>query len=166
MFFVQKGSDQCVQPHRFSLSGGSGNQDMRHFTEVEHKHFVHNGFTQHHGQVVFGLLKFARFHQAEHRYQFRIAVGHFYTDGAFARNGSNDANTKGCQIQCDIVFESLDLGDANSGFRYDFVQGDGGPHRGLNAGNPYAETFKYIDNFTLVFRLFLVVYHRSVIVLL
>ena len=66
MFFVQQGGYQRIQPHRFTLPGSSRYQNMRHFAKVKHEHFVHDGFTQHHGQIVFGFLKFARLYQTEH----------------------------------------------------------------------------------------------------
>ena len=53
-----------------------------------------------------------------------LRIWHFNTDRTLTRNGGDDADAKGGQAQCDIIFQVLDPGYAHTRCRDDLIQCD------------------------------------------
>ena len=46
VLFVKQRSDDGIQTNRFTLTGGTGYKEVGHLGQIDHEHFVGNGFTQ------------------------------------------------------------------------------------------------------------------------
>ena len=127
-FLVEQRCDDGIQSHRFSFTGGTGNQQVRHLGQVGDKYLVAHRAAQAHGQLGTTLLEGFGTQHLAHGYHLRIAVGHLDTDGSLAGHGGDDADTQGCKAQGDVILQTANLVDAHAVLRHDFKQGDRGAH--------------------------------------
>ncbi|MPM96793.1 hypothetical protein SDC9_143958 [bioreactor metagenome] len=105
MLFVQQRCDDRIQAHRLSLSGCSGDQQVRHFGQVKNKHLVGDGFSQRYRQIICAFLKFDGSDNRLHGYNLWLFVGYFYTDCPFTGHWGDNTNTQRRKAQGNIVFQ-------------------------------------------------------------
>ena len=75
-----------------------------------------------------------------------MAVRNFDSDGALARNRSDDADSEGAQAQSDVVFKRLDFTDSDSRLGNDFVQRHRRPDSRLDLGDFDFVVAQRVDN--------------------
>ncbi|OPZ99076.1 MAG: hypothetical protein BWY72_00518 [Bacteroidetes bacterium ADurb.Bin416] len=150
VFLVQQGGDHGVETHRFALTGGAGNQHVGHLAEVDGEDLVGDGAPQGHGKFVLAFLELLGAQHAAHGNNLGVTVGHFNPDGALARYGGDDADAQGGQTQGDVVFQTLDPGNTDTGFRDDFVQGYRGTYCCGDGADADAELLEYLLDAALV----------------
>ena len=142
MFLVKKRGDDGVQSNGFSLSGGTGHEQVRHLGEVGHEGLVADGLAETDGQVVFVVLELVGVEDVLHGHNLRVGVRHLDADGALARDGRDDTDAEGGEAQRDVVLQVLDFADANAFCRYNLVQGNGRSDGGENLLDFNAETLE------------------------
>ena len=163
MLLVEQGSDDGVQTHRLTLTGGTGNEQVRNLRQIHHEHLVGDGLTQRDRQFHLGFLELLGVQDALHAHDVCLGIRHLDTDGSLARDRSDDTDTQGSEAQGDIILQVLDLGDAHTLGRLNLVEGDGRTHGGTDGLDLYAEVAQHLDDSVLV-RLLLLFVDRHLLV--
>ncbi len=155
--FVQQGGEDGIQPDGLSLSGGPRHQQVRHLGQVHHKGLVADAFAQGDWQLHFGILEFLGGDYRAHGNHCGFFVRDFDADGAFSGDRGNDPDPQGGQGKGDIVLQVLDPGNADTGFRNNFIECHGWPDGRFDLGDPDLVVAQRIDDLVLVlFEFFLV----------
>ena len=95
---------------------------MRCLGEVEHKDLVGDRSTVSDWQLhLLLVLETLGSNHRVHAHHLRFLVRHFDTDRAFTRHRCDDTDTRCGKRHHDVVFQTLDLGNPDTGLRYDFV---------------------------------------------
>ena len=150
MLLVEQGSDDGVQTNRLTLTGGTGNEQVRNLRQIHHEHLVGDGLAQRDRQLHLGFLELLGVQDALHAHDVRLGIRHLDTDGSLARDRSDDTDTQGCEAQGDIILQVLDLGDAHTLSRLNLVESDGRAHCGTDSLDLYAEVAQHLDDSVLV----------------
>ena len=150
VLLVEQRGEDGVQTYRFSLSRGTGHQQVGRLGQVEHEHLVGDGLAHGAGQVHRGLLEFLRVQNALHRHDALLGVGHLYADGALAGDGGYDAYAQRLQVQRDVVFQSTYLRDAHAWGGFQLIERDGGAYGGLDAADFDAKSAQHVHDAVLV----------------
>ena len=137
VFFIQDRHQDCVDTHRFTLTRGTGYQQVGHLCQICYKDFIGDGFAQSDGQVHFCPFEFFGHEDFLHGHHLFLLVRHFDTNSALARYGRDNADTEGRQAQGDIVFQVFDPGNAHARGGDDFVQRNRRANRCPDFGNFY-----------------------------
>ena len=138
---------------------------MRNLGKVYHEHFVSNRLTQRDRQLHLGFLELLGVQCALHAHNLRVGVRHLDTDGTLARDRSNDTDAERRKTQGDIIFQVLDLGDADALGRLNLIEGDGRTHGGTDGLDLYAEVAEHLDDSVLVGALLLLVDGNAVVLI-
>ncbi len=150
VFFVKQRRDHRVQTDRFALPRCAGDEQVRDFGEVDHKHFVCDGFADGERQFHRRFLELLRVEQAAHRHRLRLLVRNLNAHRAFAGDGRDNSHAERGQAQGDVVFKRTDARNFNTfGGRY-FVERDGRADGRLNLLYFHAERIKYLDDARVV----------------
>ena len=120
---IQNTHDQSVDADRFSGTGGTGDQYMRHFGDVCHHNFTADVLSDGKGYLRNTVLKFGRFQQIPEHNRGIFLIGNFYTHGCFSGNRSFNPDIRSCQVQFNVVGQSYDLADFNPHLRLQFIPG-------------------------------------------
>ena len=163
MLLVEQGSDDGVQTHRLTLTGSTGNEQVRNLRQIHHEHLVGDGLTQRDRQFHLGFLELLGVQNALHAHDVCLGIRHLDTDGSLARDWSDDTDTQGSEAQGDIILQVLDLGDAHTLGRLNLVESDGRAHGGTDGLDLYAEVAQHLDDPVLV-RLLLLFIDRHLLV--
>ena len=163
MLLVEQGCDDGVQTNRLTLTGSTGNEQVRNLRQIHHEHFVGDGLTQRDRQFHLGFLELLGVQDALHAHDVCLGIRHLDTDGSLARDRSDDTDTQGSEAQGDIILQVLDLGDAHTLGRLNLVEGDGRTHGGTDGLDLYAEVAQHLDDPVLV-RLLLLFVDRHLLV--
>jgi hypothetical protein len=155
MLLIEQRSDDSVQADGFTLSGGSCDEQMRHFAEVEQEYFIGDGLTESDGEVKPVFLKPARGKDRLHGNNLRIFVGDFDTYRTLAWHRSDDTDTESFEAQGDVIFEVTDFGYTDTGFGNDFVERDGGADGRLDGGDADTEIEESLFDVVFIGVLFL-----------
>ena len=131
---------------------------MGNLGKVYHIDLVGDGLAQCYRQFHRRFLELAGIEDGVHGYDVRLGVRHLYADRSLARHRSDDTDAYRRQTQCNVIFEVLDLGDADALCRSDFIEGDGRPDGSPYAADLYPEVVQYLDDAVLVRFQFLVAY--------
>ena len=167
MLLVEQGSDDGIQTNRLTLTGGTGNEQVRNLGQIHHEHLVGDGFTQCDRQFHLGFLEFLRVQNALHAHDVRLGVRYLDTDGSLAWDRGDDTYTQCCEAQGDVILQVLDLRDAHALGRLNLIEGDGRSHRSSDGLNLHAEVVEHFDDAVLVcLLLFLVDGNLLVVILL
>ena len=164
MLLVEQGSDDGVQTNRLTLTGSTGNEQVRNLRQIHHEHLVGDGLTQRNRQFHLGFLELLGVEDALHAHDVRLGIRHLDTDGSLARDRSDDTDTQGSEAQGDIILQVLDLGDAHTLGRLNLVEGDGRTHGGTDGLDLYAEVAQHLDDSVLVGLLLLFVDRHLLVV--
>ena len=164
MLLVEQGSDDGVQTDRLTLTGSTGNEQVRNLRQIHHEHLVGDGLTQRDRQFHLGFLELLGVQDALHAHDVCLGIRHLDTDGSLARDRSDDTDTQGSEAQGDIILQVLDLGDAHTLGRLNLVESDGRTHGGTDGLDLYAEVAKYLDDAVLVGLLLLFVDRHLLVV--
>ena len=164
MLLVEQGSDDGVQTNRLTLTGGTGNEQVRNLRQIHHEHLVGDGLTQRDRQLHLGFLELLGVQDALHAHDVCLGIRHLDTDGSFARDRSDDTDTQGSEAQGDIILQVLDLGDAHTLSRLNLVESDGRAHGGTDGLDLYAEVAQHLDDSVLVGLLLLFVDRHLLVV--
>ena len=164
MLLVEQGSDDGVQTNRLTLTGSTGNEQVRNLRQIHHEHLVGDGLTQRDRQLHLGFLELLGVQDALHAHDVRLGIRHLDTDGSLARDRSDDTDTQGSEAQGDIILQVLDLGDAHTLGRLNLVEGDGRAHGGTDGLDLYAEVAQHLDDSVLVGLLLLFVDRHLLVV--
>ena len=163
MLLVEQGSDDGVQTNRLTLTGSTGNEQVRNLRQIHHEHLVGDGLTQCDRQFHLGFLELLGVQNALHAHDVRLGIRHLDTDGSLARDRSDDTDTQGSEAQGDIILQVLDFGDAHTLGRLNLIEGDGRTHGGTDGLDLYAEVAQHLDDSVLV-RLLLLFVDRHLLV--
>ena len=164
MLLVEQGSDDGVQTDRLTLTGSTGNEQVRNLRQIHHEHLVGDGLAQCDRQLHLGFLELLGVQDALHAHDVRLGIRHLDTDGSLARDRSDDTDTQGSEAQGDIILQVLDLGDAHTLGRLNLVEGDGRTHGGTDGLDLYAEVAQHLDDSVLVGLLLLFVDRHLLVV--
>ena len=164
MLLVEQGSDDGVQTNRLTLTGGTGNEQVRNLRQIHHEHLVGDGLTQRDRQLHLGFLELLGVQDALHAHDVCLGIRHLDTDGSLARDWSDDTDTQGSEAQGDIILQVLDLGDAHTLGRLNLVESDGRAHGGTDGLDLYAEVAQHLDDPVLVGLLLLFVDRHLLVV--
>ena len=163
MLLVEQGSDDGVQTNRLTLTGSTGNEQVRNLRQIHHEHLVGDGLTQRDRQLHLGFLELLGVQNTLHAHDIRLGIRYLDTDGSLARDRSDDTDTQGSEAQGDIILQVLDLGDAHTLGRLNLVESDGRAHGGTDGLDLYAEVAQHLDDPVLV-RLLLLFVDRHLLV--
>ena len=163
MLLVEQGCDDGVQTNRLTLTGSTGNEQVRNLRQIHHEHLVGDGLTQRDRQLHLGFLELLGVQDALHAHDVCLGIRHLDTDGSLARDRSDDTDTQGSEAQGDIILQVLDLGDAHTLSRLNLVESDGRTHGGTDGLDLYAEVAQHLDDSVLV-RLLLLFVDRHLLV--
>ena len=155
MLLIKQWSDDSVQADRFTLSGSTCHQYVRHFAKINHEYLIRNGFTKCNRQIIGWLLKLLTTYNRLSWNDLRIWVRHLDTDRTFSRYGSNDTNAQRRKAQSDIVFQATNLWNTYSLFRSDLIKSYRRSYRSFNRTYFNAKTTQCIDNTVFIRILFL-----------
>ena len=164
MLLVEQGGDDGVQTNRLTLTGGTGNEQVRNLRQIHHEHLVGDGLTQRDRQLHLGFLELLGVQDALHAHDVCLGIRHLDTDGSLARDRSDDTDTQGSEAQGDIILQVLDLGDAHTLGRLNLVESDGRAHGGTDGLDLYAEVAQHLDDSVLVGLLLLFVDRHLLVV--
>ena len=164
MLLVEQGSDDGVQTNRLTLTGGTGNEQVRNLRQIHHEHLVGDGLAQRDRQLHLGFLELLGVQDALHAHDVCLGIRHLDTDGSLARDRSDDTDTQGSEAQGDIILQVLDLGDAHTLGRLNLVESDGRAHGGTDGLDLYAEVAQHLDDSVLVGLLLLFVDRHLLVV--
>ena len=164
MLLVEQGCDDGVQTNRLTLTGGSGNEQVRNLRQIHHEHLVGDSLTQRDRQLHLGFLELLGVQDALHAHDVCLGIRHLDTDGSLARDRCDDTDTQGSEAQGDIILQVLDLGDAHTLGRLNLVESDGRAHGGTDGLDLYAEVAQHLDDSVLVGLLLLFVDRHLLVV--
>ena len=164
MLLVKQGSDDGVETNRLTLTGSTGNEQVRNLRQIHHEHLVGDGLAQCDRQLHLGFLELLGVQDALHAHDVCLGIRHLDTDGSLARDRSDDTDTQGSEAQGDIILQVLDLGDAHTLSRLNLVESDGRTHGGTDGLDLYAEVAQHLDDSVLVGLLLLFVDRHLLVV--
>ena len=154
VLLVEQRGDDGIQAYRFTLTRGTGNEQVRHLGEVDHEDFVGDGLAQRDGELERRLLELACVDDALHRHDAGRLIGHLNTDGALARYGGDDADAQRRERKGNVILEVAYLVDAHARGRRHLVERDGGTDGSLDARDFNAKVAQHVDDAVLVGVLF------------
>ncbi len=140
MLGVEQRCNYAVQSDRFSLTCGAGDEKVRHLCQILDENIVGYGGPYSHRQPHFltGVGKLLGAYDRADRHCLGVAVGHFDADSAGSGNRRDDAYAQRCEAEGNIVFETLDLCDADTFGRNYLVERDCRADSGLDALDRYS----------------------------
>ena len=123
--FIKQGHDHRVDADRFTGTGGTGDQQMRHFRKVGKGNLAGDVAAERHGELRFGVSEFLGVDDFADGNDGYVAVRHLDADGGFIGDRRFDTNACRREIQSDIVGKTGDLADLDTGAGLEFITGDG-----------------------------------------
>ena len=150
MLLIKQRSDDGIQSDRFTLTGGTGHQHMRHLAQINHENLIGNRLTQSYRQIISRLLELLATDDTLSGNNLRIGVRYFNTDCSFSRNRRNDTNTQCRKAESDIIFQTTNLGNTNPLLGGNFIQRHRRSHRRLYRTDFNTETAQCIYNLIFI----------------
>jgi len=150
MLLIKQRSDDGIQSDRFTLTGGTGHQHMRHLAQINHENLIGNRLAQSYRQVISRLLELLATDDTLSGNNLRIGVRYFNTDCSFSRNRCNDTNTQCRKAESDIIFQTTNLGNTNPLLGGNFIQRHRRSHRRLYRTDFNTETAQCIYNLIFI----------------
>ena len=129
MLFIKQRNQDGIDPNRFTLSGCTRHQQVRHGGQVNNKILIVDLLSNRNREIECVILKFIRSQQTAHTHHRFPDIGHFNTNGSLTGNGRDNPYPKRGEAQRDIIFQVFDPGNTDARSRYDFIQGYRGPDR-------------------------------------
>ena len=119
--FIKNADDQRVDADRFTGTGRTGNQGMRHFCQIGNGDIACNVAAQSHRQLGFRVAELVRVDDLADADGADYFVRHLNAHGRFVWDRRFDTNTGSCQIQSDVVSQAGDFTDFYAGRWLQFI---------------------------------------------
>ena len=150
VFLIEQRGDNGVQTDRLSLTSSTGYKQVGELGQVNHEHFICDGFAKGHRQSHFRCLKFAGVQCAFHRHNLWLLVRNLNTNGALPRDRSDDSYAQGRQAKGYIGLQTTYATDSDALGRGNLIQGYGGAYSCIDSTDFYAKAVQDLNNARVV----------------
>ena len=123
MFLKEQRYKYCIDTYRFALPCSARHQQVGHSGQVYYIVLVIYFFTEGYRQAHLIVHKLFAGEQRLHGYDLLVGIRYFYAYGAAARYRRYDTYAEGRKVECYIILQVPDLGDAHTFSGYYLVEG-------------------------------------------